>query len=338
MAMRNWRTKTAAVAVASALALLTACGSDDSSGDNGNGSSNGSDGGSGNGDAALSGEIRADGSSTVGPLAQVAAEMFMDENSGVRVDVAISGTSGGFEKFCLGENDMNNASRAIKESEIDQCESNGIAYDNIQVSNDALSVVVNADTPLECVTVDQVSQIWDEGSTVRTWGDVDGLDIPADFAAEQIRLYGPGTDSGTFDFFTEVINGEEGRIRNDYTDIGEDDHAAITAVQGDRAAMGYIPYSYVQAAGDQVKPLQIDGGAGCVESTLENVQDGSYTPLGRPLYTYASDKALEKEVTVEFLKFWLDNSAEIAETAVFVPMTDEQIAEGHAKIDALIGG
>jgi phosphate transport system substrate-binding protein len=336
MAMRNWRAKTAAIAAVSALALISACGSDDSDGDNG-GSTEGSTEGTGNdGDSEeLSGEIRSDGSSTVGPLASVAAEMFMDENSGVRIDVAVSGTSGGFEKFCLGENDMNNASRAIKESEVEQCGDNGIAYDNIQVSNDALSMVVNVETPLECITTDQLNQIWDEGSSVSTWGDVNGLDVPGDFASEEIQLYGPGTSSGTFDFFTEAINGEEGKIRTDYTDIGEDDQAAITAVEGDITAMGFIPYSFVQEAGELVKPLQVDSGSGCTEGTLENVQDGSYTPLGRPLFTYASDKALEKPATVAFLKFWLDNSAQIAETAVFVPLTEEQIAEGHAKIDAL---
>ncbi|MDB1088088.1 phosphate ABC transporter substrate-binding protein PstS family protein [Streptomyces sp. ACA25] len=335
--MRNWRTKTAAIVAVSALALTTACGSDDSNADE-SGSGTGTGSSTGDGDGNLSGTIRADGSSTVGPLAEVAAEMFMEANPEVRVDVAISGTSGGFEKFCLGENDMNNASRAIKDSEIELCEANGIAYDNIQVSNDALSLVVNNESPLECLSVEQANQIWDEGSAVSNWGDVDGLDLPDDFASEEITLYGPGTDSGTFDFFTEAINGEEGRIRTDYTDIGEDDHAAVVGVEGDWAAMGYIPYSYIQAAGDSIKALQIDGGEGCVDGTLENVQDGSYSPLGRPLYTYASDKALEQDATVEFLTFWLENSAQIAETATFVPMTQEQIDEGHAKVESLTSG
>ncbi|GAB3112285.1 PstS family phosphate ABC transporter substrate-binding protein [Streptomyces calidiresistens] len=334
--MRNWRAKTAAIAAVSALALVTACGSDDNGSDNAADTGNETEAGNeteGGGD--LSGSIRIDGSSTVGPLAEVAAEMFMTENPGVMVDVAISGTSGGFEKFCQGENDMNNASRAIKDSEIELCEGNGIAYDNIQVSNDALSIVVNPESPVECLTVDQANQIWDEGSSVSTWGDVDGLDLPDDLASEEIVLYGPGSDSGTFDFFTEAINGEEGRVRTDYTDIGEDDNAAIRGVEGDFAAMAYIPYSYVQEAGDAVKPLQIDGGEGCVDATLENVQDGSYAPLGRPLFTYASDKALESEATVAFMEFWLENSAEIAETAGFVPMTQEQIDEGNAKVESL---
>lgn len=283
----------------------------------------------------LSGTVNIDGSSTVGPLTEVAAELFMRENRGVRVTVAISGTSGGFQKFCNGETDGNDASRMIKESEIEACESNGIGYDNVQVANDALSIVVNADNPVACMTVEQVNQIWDEGSSVSRWGDIDGLELPDDARGQSLTLYGPGTDSGTFDFFTEAINGEEGRIRNDYTDIGEDDHAAVTAVTGDVWAMGYIPYSYLQEAGDAVKAVEIDGGAGCQEATLENVQSGDYAPLGRPLFLYASDTALARPEVQAFFDFYIDNQAEIAEIAGFVPMNDEQVGEAQAKVAAL---
>ncbi len=308
-----------------------ACGNDDTTTDAGDGTPAGN-GASG---AELTGTVNIDGSSTVGPLTEVAAELFMRDNPGVRVTVAISGTSGGFQKFCSGETDGNNASRSIKESEIEQCESNGIAYDNVQVANDALSIVVNRENPVECLTVEQANQIWDEGSQVRTWGDIDGLDLPADARSESLTLYGPGTDSGTFDFFTEAINGEEGRIRTDYIDIGEDDHAAVVAVQGDVWAMGYIPYSYVQEAGDDVKALQIDDGNGCVDATLENVQAGTYTPLGRPLFLYASDRALERPEVVAFFEFFIENQAEIAEIAGFVPMNDDQVEQARAKVQAL---
>jgi phosphate transport system substrate-binding protein len=307
--------------------VIAGCGSDD-------------DGGSGSGDGgdtiSASSPINVDGSSTVAPLAEVAAELFMDAND-VQVAVATSGTSGGFQKFCLGETDMNNASRAIKESEIEACESNDIAYEGIQIANDALSLIVHPDNPLECLTVEQANQIWEPDSGVSTWGDIDGVDA-GDLAGDSVKLYGPGTDSGTFDFFTEAINGEEGAIRTDYTDIGEDDQAAITAVRGDTAAMGYIPFSFVQEAGDSVKALQIDGGEGCIEGTLENVQDGSYAPLGRPLFTYASDKALARPEVVAFMEFWIENSDAIAEAAIFVPMTQEQKDEGFAKIETLTGG
>lgn len=283
----------------------------------------------------LSGTVNIDGSSTVGPLTEVAAELFMRENSGVRVTVAISGTSGGFQKFCNGETDGNDASRMIKESEIEACESNGIGYDNVQVANDALSIVVNADNPVACMTVEQVNQVWDEGSSVSRWGDIDGLELPDDARGQSLTLYGPGTDSGTFDFFTEAINGEEGRIRNDYTDIGEDDHAAVTAVTGDIWAMGYIPYSYLQEAGDEVKAVEIDGGAGCQDATLENVQGGEYVPLGRPLFLYASDTALARPEVQAFFDFYIENQAEIAEIAGFVPMNDEQVGAAQAKVAAL---
>lgn len=312
-----------AVPIAGAL-VLGACSSDD-----------GDDTGSGNGDGGnggdLSGTVLLDGSSTVGPLAEVAAELFMEENPDVQVTVAQSGTSGGFEKFCIGENDMNNASREIKDSEIQLCGENDIGFEGVQVANDALAIVVNPDNPVECLTVDQLSQIWDEGSTVATWADVDGVDS-GEISGESLTLYGPGTDSGTFDFFTEVINGESGKIRNDYTSIGEDDQAAIVAVEGDVAAMGYIPFSFVKEAGDKVKPLQIDGGDGCVEPSIDTVLDGTYVPLGRPLFTYASDTALEKPEVLAFIEFWIENNGEIAEAATYVPMSDAQVEESNQKV------
>src|SRR5210317_648787 len=167
------------------------------------------------GSGELTGSINLDGSSTVGPLSEVAAELFMQQYPGVQVTVAVSGTGGGFEKFCNGETDGNNASRQIKDEEVANCEANVIASDNITVANDALTILVNQDNPLQCITIEQANQIWGDGSTVSTWGDVEGLDIPADFADTPIALYGPGTDSGTFDFFTDVVNGAEGNIRID---------------------------------------------------------------------------------------------------------------------------
>jgi phosphate transport system substrate-binding protein len=231
----------------------------------------------------LTGTVQLDGSSTVGPLSEVAAELFMEENPGVQVTVAISGTGGGFEGFCVGENDGNNSSRPIDDEETAICEENGVDPDFITVANDALAILVNNDFPAECMTVDQISQIWDEGSDVTTWGDVEGAELD-EIADQPVTLYGPGTASGTFDFFTEEINGESGQIRNDYTDIGEDDNAAVTAIVGDPNAMGYVPFSYFQEVSDQVKGLQIDDGSGCTEPSPEAVEAGEYTPLGRGLF------------------------------------------------------
>jgi phosphate transport system substrate-binding protein len=306
--------------------VLVACGDDGDSGDSG-----------GNGDGGLSGTIVIDGSSTVAPLSEAAAELFQEEYPDVRITVGTSGTGGGFEKFCIGETDMSDASRPIEDDEIAACEANDITFDAITVANDALSVVVNPDNPVDCMTVEQLNQVWAADSTVSTWGEIDGLDLPADFASQELDLVGPGTDSGTFDFFTEAINGEEGSIRTTYTDIGEDDQAAVNTVQGDEGAMGYIPYSFVTQAGDSVKALEIDGGEGCVAPTLENVQAGTYVPLGRPLFVYASGTALEKEHVLAFMKFYIENAEAVAEAASYVPLTEEQMTEQLDKIDQLTG-
>ncbi|MEX2550933.1 MAG: substrate-binding domain-containing protein, partial [Nitriliruptoraceae bacterium] len=243
---------------------------------------------------------------------------------------------GGFEKFCIGETDANNSSRPIKEDEIAICEENGIAYDFVTVANDALSILVNNDFPVACMTTEQVSAIWTADSEVSVWGDVEGLDM-GDIADEPVQLYGPGTASGTFDYFTEAINGESGVIRNDYIDIGEDDNAAVTAVTGDPTAMGYVPFSYFQEAGDSVKALAIDDGNGCVESTPENVSNGTYTPLGRGLFVYFSDTALARPEVLDFAEFYVNNAPELAELAEFVPLTDEQVAVAQDKIATLAG-
>lgn len=284
----------------------------------------------------VSGTVNLDGSSTVGPLSEVAAESYMNENPDVRVTVAVSGTGGGFEKFCIGETDGNNSSRPITDEEIAICEENGIGYDFVTVANDALSLLVNNDFPADCMTTEQVSAIWTADSAVTTWGDVEGLDA-GDIADSEVQLYGPGTASGTFDFFTEAINGESGVIRNDYIDIGEDDNAAVTAVQGDPTAMGYVPFSYFQEAGDAVKALAIDDGDGCVESTPENVENGTYTPLGRGLFVYFSDTALSRPEVLDFAEYYVNNAPMLAEQAEFVPLTDEQVTEAQDKITALAG-
>jgi phosphate transport system substrate-binding protein len=311
------------VLVAASLALvLAACGSDE----NGGGGSGGSD---------LSGTVRADGSSTVAPLTETAAELFQGENPNVRVTVGTSGTSGGFEKFCNGETEISDASRPIKEEEVEACKKKNIKYEEIQVANDALSAVVNPNNPVKCMTVEQLKSVWNKGSKVNGWGDIEGLD--ADTGDEDLTLFGAGSDSGTFDYWTEAINGEEGVIRTNYNSIGEDDNAAINGVAGDEWAMGFVPYSFVAEAGNQVRALQIDNGDGCVDATPENVQNGTYKPLGRPLFVYPSAKALQKPEVVAFLKFYIDNQEQITTDATFIPMTEEQSAESHKKIDALQG-
>jgi phosphate transport system substrate-binding protein len=283
----------------------------------------------------LSGTIRVDGSSTVGPLTSIAAEEFQGENPDVSVTVGTSGTSGGFEKFCAGETDANDASRQIEPEEEKICADNGVEYEEVQVANDALSVIVNPNNPLTCISIESLNQIWDKGSTVDSWGDVEGLDT--DVGDEDLELFGPGSDSGTYDYFTEAVNGEEGVIRTDYNSIGENDNAAINGVAGDEWAMAYVPYSFVEEAGEQVKALEIDGGDGCVAPTVETVQDASYTPLGRPLFIYPSAEALQKPEVVGFLQYYIENQEELTTAAVFVPMTEEQTSESEQEVEKLSG-
>ena len=277
-----------------------------------------------------------DGSSTVGPFAEAAAELFMDVNSGVRVTVGISGTGGGFEKFCNGETDGSNASRDIKGEEADLCASNGIEFGRITVANDALSVIVNKDNPLECISVEALTAIWNQDSTVSTWGDLPGFDV-GELSLESVVLYGPGTDSGTFDFFTEEINGESGNIRTDYNNIGEDDNQAVQGVVGSASAMAFIPYSFYQEYSDTVKGLAIDNGNGCVDPTVDNLLAGDYTPLGRALYMFPSGSALQRAEVVAFYTFVIEQNESIAAAAGLVALTPAQKTEQLAVVAGLGG-
>ncbi len=283
-----------------------------------------------------SARVLLDGSSTVGPFAEAAAELFMDENSDVRVTVGISGTGGGFEKFCNGEIDASNASRDIKSEEAEACANNGIGFGRITVANDALSVIVNKDNPLECISVEALKAIWESGSTVETWGDVPGLNSGS-LAGEPVVLYGPGTDSGTFDFFTDEINGESGNIRTDYNNIGEDDNQAVQGVAGTVSAMAFIPYSFYQEYSGTVKGLSIDNGAGCVDPTVQNLLSGDYAPLGRSLYMFASSSALQQPEVVAFFTFVIERNESIAEAAGLVALTPAQKSEQLAVVAGLGG-
>jgi phosphate transport system substrate-binding protein len=300
---------------------VAACGGDDD--DDGGGSGN------------LSGDIRVDGSSTVAPLTQAIAEEFKAENPEVNVTVGTSGTGGGFEKFCAGETDISDASRAIEPDEEKACQQNGIGYEAIQVANDALTVVVNPNNPVTCVTTDQLKSVWEPKSNVNNWSEIQGLQPSFD---SELALYSPGSDSGTFDFFTEEVNGEEGAQRTaGVNDIGEDDNATVTGVAGADGGMGYFGFSFFQENQEQLKALQIDGGDGCVGPSPQTAQDGTYF-LSRPLYVYPSDQALQNETVDEFLKFYLDNINSVAEQVGFISMTDQQLSESQSNLDSLIGG
>jgi phosphate transport system substrate-binding protein len=329
-----------ATTVAGVVALaLAACGGDDDDADNsGNDTVDNASNEGGSDGEELSGSILIDGSSTVAPLSETAAELFQSDNSGVQVTVGTSGTGGGFERFCIGETDISDASRPIKDEEIALCEENGIEYAEIQVANDALGAVVNPEHPLECISIEALNQMWDLDTPVDSWGDIDGLET--EVPDESLTLFGPGSDSGTFDYWTGEVNGEEGRIRTDYNSIGEDDAAAVNGVASDPWASAYIPFSYVETAGGAVKALSIvnpDTGE-CVEPTLDNVLTGDYAPLGRPLFIYISAAALERPEVLTFVDFYLENQEQITSEATFIPMNDEQVAESEARVADLHGG
>jgi phosphate transport system substrate-binding protein len=336
---KKWLQATAVAGVV-ALALAACGGDDDDAGTNTddtteNTSDEGSDGSS---SEELSGSVLADGSSTVAPLTETAAELFQMENSGVQVTVGTSGTGGGFERFCIGETDISDASRPIADDEVALCEENGIEFAEIQIANDALGAVVHPDNPLECISIEALNQMWDLDTSVDSWGDIEGLE--AEVPDESLTLFGPGSDSGTFDYWTDVVNGDEGRIRTDYNSIGEDDAAAVNGVSSDPWAAAYIPFSYVQTAGGAVKALSIvnpDSGE-CVEPTLDNVLTGDYAPLGRPLFIYVSGAALERPEVLAFVDFYLENQEQITTEATFIPMNDDQLAESQARVADLHGG
>ena len=272
--------------------------------------------------------ILTDGSSTVAPFTTRAAENFQGENPDVNVTVGISGTGGGFERFCAGETDLSNASRSIEADEETLCADAGIEYVELPVANDALTVVVNPQNDwVPCLTVAQLRTIWAPSSTVASWRDVD-----PSFPDEPLRLYGPGTDSGTFDYFTGAIVGEEGESRADYQ-ASEDDNVTVEGVSGDKGALGYFGFSYFEQNQDRMKALEVDGGGGCVAPSVETAQDGTYAPLSRPLFVYAKTSSLERSEVADFLRYMIDNGAEIAEQAEFVPLTFAQLDDAKARLD-----
>jgi phosphate transport system substrate-binding protein len=281
----------------------------------------------------LSGNIRIDGSSTVAPLTEAIAEGFQAENPDVKVTVGTSGTGGGFEKFCAGETDANDASSEIDSEQEKLCKDGGVDWEEIQIANDALSIVVNPENPVKCMTVDQVSSIWENDSKLTSWSEVEGLDPSFD---ADLALFGPGTDSGTFEYFTEAIHGEEGNQRKNYNNVGEDDNQSVTGVAGAPGGMAYFGYSFLLENEGKVRGMEIDSGNGCVPPSEETVQDGTYTPLARPLFIYPSGEALARPEFDEFMRYYLDNVNEVASSIGFIGLTDQQLTDNKKKLEGLI--
>jgi phosphate transport system substrate-binding protein len=311
------------LAACCALALgAAACGNDDNDSSANSGSSSGGDN--------LSGNIKIDGSSTVAPFAQAAQEAFQAENPDVKITVGTSGTGGGFEKFCAGETDISDASRPIKpDEEVPICEKNGVTYKEVQVANDGIAVVTNKDLKIDCMTTAQLKKLWDKGSKVKSYNEID-----PSFPNVQAKLFGPGTDSGTFDFFTDKINGEEGRSRSDYSP-SEDDNVTLTGVEGSKGGLGYFGFSYYEGAKDKINLVGVGEKAGeCVKPSTQAIQDGTYKPLSRPLFMYPNEKALARPEVKAFMDFVLANEAEIAKASQIVPLTSAQLDKGKQELKA----
>jgi phosphate transport system substrate-binding protein len=284
--------------------------------------------------ANVTGTIKIDGSSTVAPLTGVAAEAFQ-KISKTQITVGISGTGGGQTRFCKGELDIANASSAYSATQIKQCEDAGIKFTRLTVATDALTVVVNPrNTWAKCLTVAELKKVWEPGSKVNYWNQ-----IRADFPRVKMPLFGAGTDSGTFEYFTDVIVGKIGgknkQSRVDYTPT-EDDNVTVNGVKRSTGAMGYYGFSYFKENIDINKAVQIDGGKGCSEPSLENVLNGSYTPLARPLFVYINNDAVKKNpAVIPFLEFYAADLKNLSEKAKFLPLTADQTKKLEADLAEL---
>jgi phosphate transport system substrate-binding protein len=318
--MPRFNLKVAAVVIPAAL-LLAACGG-----------TNADSEGAASAPAASSSEIRIDGSSTVAPLSAAAGELFKAENPDINVSVGTSGTGGGFKKFCAGETDFSNASRPIKDEEAAECTAAGIEFTELVVANDALTIVVNKENDwATCLTVEELNKMWapEAEGTVTSWSQ-----IRAGFPDVPLDLYGAGTDSGTFDYFTKAINGEEGASRTDYNPT-EDDNVTVQGVEGAQGAIGYFGLSYYEENMDKLIAVEIDGGAGCVAPSIETAQAGTYAPLSRPLFIYVSKAAAARPEVLAFAEFFVANDEAITTKALFVPLSPEQVTAAQAAVAGL---
>lgn len=282
--------------------------------------------------AELEGSITYDGSSTVGPITDAVAEEFNAEAENVEIAGGVSGTGGGFELFCAGETDLQNASRPIEEDEIAACAENGVSYFEFEVAFDGLTIVVNeANTDVTCLTVDELASLWRAEDPAQTFADVN-----PDLPAETVSLFGAGSDSGTYDYFVETIL-EDGDIREDYTPT-EDDNVTVEGVAGDENGLGFFGYAYFAENEDTLNAVEIDGGEGCVAPSPDTIRDGTYAPLSRPLYIYVNAASMERPEVQEFVRFYIENAGTLAEEVGFVASPDEVYAEDTERVEAAIAG
>ncbi len=281
----------------------------------------------------LSGDIKIDGSSTVYPITEAVAEEFRILYPEVRVSVGISGTGGGFKKFYRGETDISDASRKIKESEVEACKKNGISYEEFKVGIDGMAVVVNPENDwVDYFTVEELKKIWepDAQGTITKWNQ-----IRPEWPDEELHLYGPGVASGTYDYFTEVVVGESGHSRGDYT-ASEDDNVLVQGIAGDKYALGFFGLAYYMENQDKLKIVPVDNGQGPVIPDFETVKNGTYSPLSRPLFIYVNIKSLEKPEVREFVKFYLTNAGKLVSDVGYISLPDDEYKMQLNRIEKII--
>ncbi len=277
--------------------------------------------------------ITIDGSSTVYPISEAIAEEFRAEFPDVNITIGVSGTGGGFKKFGRGELDIANASRPIKEAEGNDAAKNNISYVQLEVAYDGLAVVVNPQNDwVKCITVEQLKKIWepDAQGKIKKWNQID-----PSWPNEDIRLFGPGVASGTFDYFTEAVVGESGKSRGDYT-ASEDDNILVQGVAGDKFGLGFFGIAYFEENKDKLKVVPVDGGKGCILPTGETVTNGTYAPLSRPLYIYVSSAAIKNPEVVNFINFYLINAASLLKDVGYIPLAADEYSREIKKFEEFV--
>lgn len=269
----------------------------------------------------LSGEIKIDGSSTVFPITEAMAEEFRKEYPNVRITVGVSGTGGGFKKFCREEIDISNASRSIKGSEIDQCKQSNIEYVELSVAYDGMAVLIHPENDwVDHLTVEELNKIWrpEAQGEIKRWNQ-----IRSEWPDEEIHLFGPGVASGTFDYFTEAIVGESGKSRGDFT-ASEDDNVLVQGISTDKYSLGFFGFAYYEENQDKLKLVPIDNGDGPVYPSIETVKDGSYAPLSRPIFIYVSKSAAERPEVAKFVTFYIESAPVLVKDVGYIALPDEE--------------
>ena len=283
-----------------------------------------------------SGSVRADGSSTVFPITEAVAEEFQKSNRDIRVTVGISGTGGGFKKLCNGETDISNASRPIKPSEVELCQKNGVEYVELPIAYDGLTIMVNPrNTWATSMTVAELKKIWEPEAQgkIKKWSEV-----RPEWPAEELRLYGAGVDSGTYDYFTEAIVTKEHSSRGDYTS-SEDDNVIVQGIANDKNALGFFGYAYYAENKDKLKVVAIDdenpdNGAGPISPTVETVRNGTYQPLSRPIFIYVAKKSLDQPQVATFIKFYISNAEKLVPEVGYIPLPANAYPLAQARVDS----